>query len=193
MPSNKLVVFKINNCLLDISTTQVESLLQPHQARAFGVVVNDVAQRHPAMDGKQGSQCISIGADTLPLHFDGWNCFFQIRWQSQEELKTLPVYELTSPHEYKPQSSFNTRRLTPAHVEVNVKEWRKRLGYPTFETTKATLAVTSQMVTTLQAESREYIRDYYKTRVWCLRLRRIDDVCYSDTFFSSITSVRNYS
>ena len=71
LPSNKLVVFKINNCLLDTSPTQVESLLQPHQARAFGVVVNDVAQRHPAMDGKQGSQCISIGADTLPLHFDG--------------------------------------------------------------------------------------------------------------------------
>ena len=122
LPSNTLIILKLNNCLLDNNESQTESLLQPHQARAFGVVVNDVAKRHPAMDDKQGSQCISIGADTLPLHFDGWKCFFQIRKPSQEELKTLPVYELTSPHEYKPQSSFNTRSLTPDHVEVNVTE-----------------------------------------------------------------------
>ena len=61
---------ELNNCLLEKKPTQIESLLQPHQTRAFGVVVNDVAKRHPAMDGKQDSQCISIGADSLPLHFD---------------------------------------------------------------------------------------------------------------------------
>ena len=193
LPLNKLVLLKLNQCLLDKEPSQHESLLQPHQARAFGVVVNDVAKRHPEMDGKQGGQCICIDTDTLPLHFDGLKCFLHIRKPSPEEIKSLPVYELTSPHEYKPQSSVNTTRLTKAHVEVGVQDWRKRLGYPTFETTKATLAVTSQMVTTLQAESREYLRDYYKTRVWCLRPRRIDDVMYSDTFFSSVISVRNFS
>ena len=86
------------------------------------MVVDDVAKRYPAMDGKQGSQCMSIGADSLPLHFDGWKCFFHIRKPSQEELRSLPVYELTSPREYKPQSIFNTRRLTPAHAEVDVSE-----------------------------------------------------------------------
>ena len=107
--------------------------------------------------------------------------------------KNIPIYELTSPLEYKLQSSFNTRKLTTAQVEVDVKEWRKRLGYLTFETTKATIAARSQMVATLQAESRKYLRDYYKTRVWCLRPRRIDDFCYLDTFFSSTTSIRNFS
>ena len=67
LPSNTLIILKLNNCLLDNNETQTESLLQPHQARAFGVVVNDVAKRHPAMDGKQGSQCMSIRADSLPL------------------------------------------------------------------------------------------------------------------------------
>jgi len=192
LPSNKLVILKINQCLLDKDPSQQESLLQPHQARAFGVVIDDVAKRHPSKDGKQGGQCICIGKDTLPLHFDGWKCFLHIRKPSQEELKSLPVYELTSPREYNPQSRFHTRRLSKAHADASVELWRKRLGYPTFETTKATLAVTSQMVSTLQAESREYLRDYYKTRVWCLRPRRIDDVMYSDTFFSSVVSVRNY-
>ena len=120
-------------------------------------------------------------------------CFLHIKKPSPEEIKSLPVYELTSPHEYKPQSSINTRRLNKTHVRGGVQDWRKRLGYPTFETTKATLAVTSHMVANLQAESREYLRGYYKTRVWCIRPRRIDDVMYSDTFFSSIIYVRNFS
>ena len=69
----------------------------------------------------------------------------------------------------------------------------QKIGFPIFQTTKATLAATSQMVSTLQAESRSYLRDYYKTRVWGLRPKRIDDVIYSDTLFSSVNSVRNYS
>ena len=70
--------------------------------------------------------------------------------------------------------------------------WRARLGYPTFEVTKATLDHTTNFVQTLQAETREYMKDHFKTRVWALRPRRINDVCYSDTFFSSICSIRGY-
>ena len=49
------------------------------------------------------------------------------------------------------------------------------------------------MIYILQAESREYLRNYYKTRVWCLRPISIDDVLYSDIFFSTIKSIRNFS
>ena len=86
------------------------------------MVINNVAQRHPEIDGKQGGQCICIDTDTLPLHFDGWKCFLHIRKSSQDELKSLHVYELTSTFEYKPQSRINTRRLTKDHVEVGVKD-----------------------------------------------------------------------
>jgi len=58
--------------------------------------------------------------------------------------------------------------------------------------TAATLGNTTQMVQTLQAETREYLRDHYKTRVWALRPKRINDICYSDTFFSSTVSIRGY-
>ena len=67
------------------------------------------------------------------------------------------------------------------------------MGYPTFETTRATLTTTTHITSVLQAESREYLRDYYKTRAWCLRLGRINDVMYSNVFFSSIISARNFS
>ena len=66
------------------------------------------------------------------------------------------------------------------------------MGYPTIEVTKATLVHHTNMIQTLQAETREYTRDHYKTRTWPLMPRRIDDVMYSDTFFSNITSVRGY-
>ena len=52
LPSNKLVILRINQFLLDKEPSQHESLLQPHHARAFGVIVNNIAQRHPEMDGK---------------------------------------------------------------------------------------------------------------------------------------------
>ena len=76
---------------------------------------------------------------------------------------------------------------------MGVQDWRKRLGYTTYETTKATLAASSQIVFALQAESREYLMDYYKTRVWYLRARRIDDVMYSDKFSISVFSIRIFS
>ena len=75
--SDKLVILELI-FLLDKNNTQTEYLLQPHQARAFGMVVNDVAKRYPVMDSKQDSQCVSIGADTQPFHFDGWKCSYHI-------------------------------------------------------------------------------------------------------------------
>ena len=36
------------------------------------------------------------------------------------------------------------------------------------------------------------MRNYFKKRVWALKPRRIDDVLYSDTFFSSVQSIRGF-
>ena len=67
------------------------------------------------------------------------------------------------------------------------------MGFPTIKVTKANLANKTNMVQTLPAETRKYMTKYYKTRVWALRLRRIDDAMYSATFFSNITSTRSYN
>ena len=89
------------------------------------MIVEDVANRHSTRDGRSGGQCLQIGTYTLPLHFDGWKCFFDIRKPTQEELKSLPVLEITSPLPYKPQSSLSTRWLQ-GKVVLAVEECRKR-------------------------------------------------------------------
>ena len=46
LPHNVKVIFKTNQALLNNDPTQTEALLQTHQARAFGVTVDDCAGRH---------------------------------------------------------------------------------------------------------------------------------------------------
>ena len=65
--------------------------------------------------------------DTLPLYFNGWKHFLHIRKPSQDELKSLPVYEAASPLEYEPRSRKNTRRLTKDQLKrvlkIGAKGW----------------------------------------------------------------------
>ncbi len=127
----------------------------------------------------------------LHLSFDGWKCFFRVSLPSREDLQKLPQYELTSPLSYEPQRRYDSRRVRgPEDTSaVTVEEWRARLGFPSYPVTEQTLKNTTHMVTSLQAKTR---RDHYKTRVWALRPKRINDTMYSDTFFSHIPSCRGY-
>ena len=59
--------------------------------------------------------------------------------------------------------------------------------------TETALVHTNQMVQTLYAETREYMRDHYKKIVWALRPHRINDVMYSETWFASVKSIRGYT
>ena len=83
-----------------------------------------------------------------------------------------------------------TRRVTPS--PVTDEEWRRRLCYPTMQVTRKTLENTTQMVNTVEAETREFMRDHLRTRLPMLRPIRINDTCYHDVFFSSIRSIRGY-
>ena len=65
-------IFKINQCLCDKDPHAHEALLQPHQARHHGVLIDDVAKRHLSINGECGKQCISIDDTILPLMFDGF-------------------------------------------------------------------------------------------------------------------------
>ena len=185
------VLLVLNQCLLDSCSNQNESLLQPHQARAYGVVVNDVASRHLATDNKQGLQNLIVDGKILPLDFDGCKCYFSISKPTTDQLNSLPKFILTNTLPYTPQNMVVARNLKLKNLDL-INKWRAQLGYPTYSTTSATLNNTTQLVQTLQSETREYMRDYYKTRVWALKPNRLNDVLYSDTFFSSIASIRSY-
>ena len=188
-PDNSRVIFKLNQCFLDRDPSQSEALIQPHQARAFGVIVDDCASCHLGVDGNRGGQCLIVDDIAYPMHFDGWKCYYRLSKPSEEDLLKYTIVELTSPIAYEPQRRRNSRRIA-SPVGSTTAEWRARMGYPTLKVMENTLTNSTNMITTLQSETRDYMRDHYKTRFWALRPKRIDDVCYSDTFFSSIVSIR---
>ena len=124
------------------------------------------------------------------MYFDGWKTYFRVQKPTPSDLAKYPIYEITSSRLYSSQHRRHTRRSKPTKKDVDIDVWRACLGYSTFEVTEATMANTTQMVQTpLQSETREYMQDHYKTRVWALRPKRLNDTLYSDTLFSSIPSI----
>ena len=97
------VIFRLNQCFLDRDPSQHEALLQPHQCRDFGVFVDDCARCHLRSSDTTGGQCIRVGDDTIPMHFDGWKCYFRISRPTEDDITSLPVYTLTSSRPYEPQ------------------------------------------------------------------------------------------
>lgn len=83
--NGKRIILKINQALLDLNIDQTEALLQPHQVRSFGVVVDDCAARHISTNGGQGSQAIVSGNTNIPLLFDGWKCYIRIQRPTNED------------------------------------------------------------------------------------------------------------
>ena len=69
LSDNSKVIFKINQAFLDKDPAQSEALLQPHQMRAFGVVVDDCASRHVSSNGDPGGQCLTVSSTKLGMDF----------------------------------------------------------------------------------------------------------------------------
>ena len=103
-----------------------ESLLQPHQARHHGIVVNDCAKRHLYTTRSHGEQCMKVNKNILPLMFDSFKVFCIITKPSSSDLNDFQIHELTSSMEYNPQRRCHTRRLQ--HKPLKLQKWRKNLG-----------------------------------------------------------------
>ena len=66
-------IIVVNQALLDRDARQNESLLQPHQCRAYGTAVDDCSTFHPNVHGGKGTQQIKLMNASIPWHFDGFN------------------------------------------------------------------------------------------------------------------------
>ena len=124
--NNSKVLFKLNQCFLDRNPKQTEALLQPHQMRAFGVVVDDCASCHLGPSLKPGGQCLTIADTSYGMHFDGWKCYFRAQKPTTHDLVKYPIIELTSGQPYEPQRRYSHR--VPGIISPNVSTWRARLG-----------------------------------------------------------------
>ena len=190
--TNNKIIGILNQSLLLRDENCIESLLQPHQARCFGTVIDDCCKHHMSTGGKPGTQSIQVPGHEIPLLFDGWKSYLLISKPTEEDMTTLEKIELTSPLPYEPDKRIFTRRVTVYGPE-EVSVWRKRLGYPPSAVVKKTLENTTQLIKSVEAETRELMRDHRLTRLYPLRPHRINDICYTDTFFSTMTSVRGYT
>jgi hypothetical protein len=76
-----------------------------------------------------------------------------------------------------------------------IKEWSFRLGLLNYEATKHTLeaTTTTQLVSSVEAETRVVPRRHLKCRLPCLRPKRLTEGFSSDTFFPSVKSTRGYT
>ena len=91
------------------------------------------------------------------MHFDGWKCYFQIQKPPSTDLAKYIINKLKSSTTYEPQRRYFHR----VHdTELAVGKWKSRMGFPTIEVTTVTLAHNTNIVETLQAETRDYTRVY---------------------------------
>ena len=123
------------------------------------------------------------------MSFDAWKYYFQIKNPTSVYLDNYSIIKLIWSTTYIHRRRYSRRTC---QTKIAVEKWRVRLLFPTIEVTKSTLSNTTNMVQIIQAETREYTRNHYKTRVWAFRLCRIDDDVHSYTFFSNITSIRGF-
>ena len=114
---------------------------------------------------------------------------FRFKNQLLLSLTAYSITKLTSSTTNEPQCRCSRR---VHQTKIVVDKWRTWLEFQTIEVTKANLAKTINLIQTLQAETREYMKNHYKRRVLEFRPRIFDDVMCSDTLFSNITSSRDY-
>ena len=182
-----------HEALLDANPAQVESLLSVHQSlRDPRNGIDDRARCERDVNGRPGLQCSRFGVHTLPFYFDGTKCFYAVHSISEEELRVLPKVTLTDGAvPYEPIARLHSRRR-PTTTSTKVLPWKQCLGFVPDHVVAKTLEATSQLVPSVEAETREMMRDHFQTRLPELKIRRVNDVCYVDTFFSSIPSIRGY-
>ena len=124
-------ILLVYNGLLDRNPEENESMLLPHDARAHGVIIDDVSTEHFHADGTHGKQCAIVEGTELPFHFDEKMMYWCISKPTPDQLESLPLLELTSPE----IPSHLLRDMVPAiHRGMKVQpgksldRWRKCLA-----------------------------------------------------------------
>ncbi|KAI2513606.1 hypothetical protein MHU86_746 [Fragilaria crotonensis] len=182
----------VHEALFDSNPAQKESLLSVHQSlRDTRNGINDRARCEMDVHGRPGMQMARFGSTIVPFFFDGTKCFYEIHSISDDELNRLPKVTLTDGSvPYEPHARLNSRRR---HTQPDLLDWKRRLGFIPDHVVSRTLNATTQLVSSVESETREIMRDHFSTRLPQLKVRRVNDVCYVDTFFSCLPSIRGFT
>ena len=129
----------------------------------------------PTIDGNeytpQSLRRSRVAADTFQLQIPG---------------QAEPVSEEEQPTE-------ETSNEDNSSGKIGIKDWKALLGFPSDQVLEKTLNATTQLCAEpIEAERREIPRQHRKKRLLPLHPRRLKGRVDSDTFFSTVKSIRNY-
>jgi hypothetical protein len=184
------VLLGVRGCAgYDERAEQTESLFNSHDMRKNGIVVKDTTKR----DG--GDQRLEVDGIHVELDFvDEKTLSFKLQRPTSSELEELTIHWL-SPRRLDLNSSKgkNAVRRSPAAIVPSPAPWEERLGNSPELITVKTLEATTQLCESpVEMDKREAPRQHRKQRVQALHPKRIEGRTDSDTFFSSVKSIRNF-
>ncbi|KAI2510964.1 Reverse transcriptase (RNA-dependent DNA polymerase) [Fragilaria crotonensis] len=188
----------VHEALFDSNPAERESLLSVHQSlRNVDNGIDDRARCERDVHGNPGLQMARFKSTRMPFYFDGTKCFFVVHPITDAELQVLPSVTITDGTvPYEPMARVHSRRRLANEFgdgRAFPLDWKRTLGFAPNHVVHKTLCATTQLVPSVESETREIMRDHFQTRLPQLKVRRSNDICYVDTFFSSITSVRGYT
>ena len=213
------ILLGVGNATFDRRPSQYESLWNSHHLREHGTVVEDIARTHgggQCLKVKQPDGKICI----IPLRFDGDIMKVDLFTPTEEELATLRVTWIMPPIDgniHTPQSIRRNRvkavsfqlqqpgeqpqvsaeevlvQPSPQEGDSGSKNWKELLGFPSKEVLEKTLEKTTQLCAEpVEMERRELPKQHRKKRLLPLHPRRLRGRTDSDTFFSTVKSIRGY-
>ena len=112
---------------------------------------------------------------------------FQLQVQGEDN-DTVPEEEIDN------QQPSTVPQDSDVGTDIKLVDWKELLGYPSEEVIKMTLENTTQLcVEPVESEQRDISRQHRKKRLLPLHPRRLPGRVDTDTFFSSVKSIRNYT
>jgi hypothetical protein len=191
--TSRNIIIIINQAAHIPDLEQNESLLHTEQVRHHNVRINDLASCFHDSEGKPGRQSIEVDGFIIPLRHDGLKCFLHIREPNESDWKHCHIVELTSPESWSAQAMMRRVKKNKMYSDKEIEDWSERLGRLNKETVKHTLAATTQLINSVEAENRIVPRRHLKCRLPSLRPRRINEGFSLDTFFSDAKSSRGFT
>ncbi len=176
----------VNQAAYIPSDQQYESLLHCDQARYHNVIVNDLSKYFQDSKGRQGKQSIEVDGFEIPLCHGGLKYFSNIRIPTKSDWDQLPIVELTSPIPWQEHNVQVRQMRENKSISILIlQEWSERLGHLNLKATENTLKATTQLISSVEAETRATPRRHMKSRLPALRPKRLVEGFHSDTFFAS--------
>ena len=131
---------------------------------------------------------MTIEENFIPFEYDDKKLFLKITKPMNKDLEIYETYELTSPY----PSEYNTFAKRSHHKfttdDIPISEWKIRLTMQPDDVIFNTVTVTTQLYFNQESKTREDPRMHLKSRTPGLKMKRLNEVLVSGTFFPPVKS-----